>query len=456
VESVQTPTANIVLAAINARYRHTSFGLRYLMANLGVLETQAVLVETSLQQSTDGIVERILAPNPKIVGLGVYVWNAVQALEVVRRLKEQSPDTVVVLGGPEVSHEWEDQEIVGLADYTVCGEGEAAFRTLCEELLAGTRPERRIWPGATPPMEELAFPYRLYTEEDLANRVIYVEASRGCPYKCQFCLSSLDKGVRMVPLQPFFEQLQTLLDRGAKDFKFIDRTFNLRIQDSMAILQFFLDRLRPGLSLHFEMVPDRLPEELRGLLAAFPPGVVQLEIGIQSWDPVVGKLIQRRQNLERTEENLRYLAAHTGVHVHADLIVGLPAEDMETFGRGFDRLHALGAAEIQVGILKRLRGTPIAQHDETHNMVYNALPPYDVLSTSRLSSVEVAVMKRFARFWDLIVNSGNFVQSIRMLFQDQSLHFRHFCRSVNGCTRAWERLTTLTYTSWCARCLITW
>jgi radical SAM superfamily enzyme YgiQ (UPF0313 family) len=426
VSAAEIPAREIILAAINARYRHTSFGLRYLMANLGELEACAAIVEASLQQNTDAIVEGILAHQPRVVGLGVYVWNAVRALEVVRALKRRAPEVVVVLGGPEVSHEWDDQEIVSLADYTVCGEGEDTFRTLCEQLLHGERPTRRIWPATTPELATLASPYPLYTDEDLAHRVIYVEASRGCPYRCQFCLSSLDKGVRMIPLEPFFADLQTLLDRGAKDFKFIDRTFNLRIQDSVAILRFFLDRLRPGLSLHFEMVPDRLPDELRTLLAAFPPGTVQLEIGIQSWDPVVGKLIERRQDAQRTEDNLRFLAEHTGVHVHADLIVGLPGEDLGTFAAGFDRLYGLGPQEIQVGILKRLRGTPIVQHDESKRMVYNPSPPYDVVSTSTMTGSEVNAMKRFARYWDLIANSGNFVGSTALLLSQGGSPFATF------------------------------
>jgi radical SAM superfamily enzyme YgiQ (UPF0313 family) len=418
--------SEIVLGAINARYRHTSFGLRYLLANLGELAPRARIVETNLQQPASAIADALLAPCPTVVGLGIYVWNATLALEVVSLLKERRPEVIIVLGGPEVSYEWEDQPLVALADYTVTGEGEEAFRTLCDRLLSGARPEGSIIAGTTLPFEALELPYHLYSEEDLAQRVIYVEASRGCPFRCQFCLSSLDRGVRLVPTETFFSEMETLLERGARDFKFIDRTFNLRIDIASAILRFFLERLRPGLSLHFEMVPDRLPVELRELLAAFPPRTLQLEIGIQSWDPEVGRLIERRQDAQRTEDNLRFLAEETHVHVHSDLIVGLPGEDLPTFARGFDRLLALGPQEIQVGILKRLRGTPIQTHDATHAMVYRNAPPYEVVSTSTMSELEIDAMKRFARFWDLLVNSGNFIESAPLLWSTHGSAFAGF------------------------------
>ena len=356
-----------------------------------------------------------MAYRPRIVGLGVYVWNAERALEVVTLLKRDHPEVVIVLGGPEVSHELEGQEVVERADYTVTGEGEHAFRALCEALLSGAPPEARVIHGGAPALSTLALPYAYYTDDDLAHRVIYVEASRGCPFRCQFCLSSLDKGVRMVERERFFEAMETLLDRGARDFKFIDRTFNLRLEDSAAILRFFLERLRPGLSLHFEMVPDRLPESLRSLLAAFPPQTVQLELGIQSFSHEVGRLIERRQDAGRTEDNLRFLAEETHVHVHSDLIVGLPGEDLATFAEGFDRLLGLGPQEIQVGILKRLKGTPIKKHDQSHRMVYADAPPFEIMSTSTMSLTEIESMKRFARFWDLLHNSGNFRESVRRI-----------------------------------------
>jgi len=217
-----------------------------------------------------------------------------------------------------------------------------------------------------------------------------------------------------------------LLTRGAAQFKFVDRTFNLHLPTSRAILQFFLDRWREGLFVHFEMVPDRLPEQLRELLAKFPPGGVQLEVGIQTFDEQASKNISRRQNYAKLEDNFRYLRANTGVHIHADLIVGLPGEDLASFGRGFDRLVAMQPQEIQVGILKRLRGTPIVRHDAEHQMVYASHPPYEILRNGQLDFSTMQRMRRFARFWDLIGNSGNFVDTTPLLWSGGASPFEAF------------------------------
>jgi radical SAM superfamily enzyme YgiQ (UPF0313 family) len=191
-------------------------------------------------------------------------------------------------------------------------------------------------------------------------------------------------------------------------FKFVDRTFNLNLNTSRAILQFFLDRHQPELFVHFEMIPDRLPEPLREIIRQFAAGALQFEVGIQTFNEDVAKLISRRQNNAKIEENLRWLRAETGVHIHADLIVGLPGEDIESFAAGFDRLVALGPQEIQVGLLKRLRGTPIVRHDAEWGMVYSPQPPYEILQTKRIDFFTMQRLRRFARYWDLVANSGNF------------------------------------------------
>jgi radical SAM superfamily enzyme YgiQ (UPF0313 family) len=413
--------AEIVLTTLNARYAHASFGLRYLQANLGPLASRAVRREFTIGEAPLDIVQILLREEPRIVGVGVYIWNARESLEVVALLKRIRPGIVVVVGGPEVSHETDEQEIVRLADHVVIGEGDVAFRDLCTAILDGRPPAPgRPIVAPLPDLAKLTLPYPLYDDEDVRHRVVYVEASRGCPFRCQFCLSSLDEKVRRFPLQGLLEALGSLHDRGVRSFKFVDRTFNLDVATARAILEFFLARADDSLFVHFEMIPDRLPMALREPIRHFPPGCLQFEVGIQTFDPEVALRIERRQDVGKLEDNLRWLRRETGVHVHADLIVGLPGETLAGFARGFDRLWALGPHEIQIGILKRLRGTPIARHTGPWGMIYSPAPPYEVLETSVLSFDELAEMRRFAHAWDVVANSGHYALTLPPLLRGPS------------------------------------
>jgi radical SAM superfamily enzyme YgiQ (UPF0313 family) len=408
--------ARIVLAALNAKYIHSAFGLRYLLANLGPLRGQARLAEFDIQQRPLDVVEAILENNPQIVGLGVYVWNVSLATEVVSALKRARPDVTVVLGGPEVSCETAEQEIARLADYVITGEADLKFAEVCGDILEGRRPAAKIIAAEPPDLARLELPYDFYNDDDVAHRVIYIESSRGCPFSCEFCLSSLDVPVRRFPAEPLLAAAEKLLERGARRFKFVDRTFNLDIAAAKSILEFFLERPRPGLFLHFEMIPDRLPEALREVIAKFPAGALQFEIGIQTFNEAVSENISRRQDCGRLEDNLRFLRRETGAHVHADLIAGLPGETLESFAAGFDRLVALGPQEIQVGILKRLRGTAIGRHDQAWEMVYGAHPPYELLRNKLLDFATMQRLRRFARYWDLTANSGNFIETTPLIW----------------------------------------
>lgn len=416
---------DIVLTTLNAKYIHAAFGLRYLLANLGPLRERARLIEFDINQRVVDIAEILLAQNPKIIGIGVYIWNVAPATELVATLKRLRPDVMVILGGPEVSYETEQQEIARLADCVITGEADLKFAEVCAQLLEGSTPPKVI-PAPLPDFSQLVLPYDLYDNDDVAHRVIYVEASRGCPFTCEFCLSSLDVPVRAVALDKFLAEMQKLLDRGVKQFKFVDRTFNLNMATSRAILEFFLARHRDGNFYHFEMIPDRLPAELREIIGRFPPGTLQFEVGVQTFNEHVGGLISRRQNNTRLEENFRFLRGETGVHIHADLIVGLPGESVESFATGFDRLVALRPHEIQVGILKRLRGTPIVRHDAEWEMVYNPHPPYEILRNKLIDFSTMQKLRRFARHWDLVGNSGNFVETTPLLWADNGSPFASF------------------------------
>lgn len=405
----------IILATLNAKYIHSAFGLRYLFANLGCLRPRASILEFDISQRPIEIAEKILAGQPRVLGLGVYIWNAVETCELVAILKALRPELAIVLGGPEVSYETEEQEICRLADYAITGEADLEFRSLCELLLSGERPPEKIRRAALPDFGQLELPYAFYSDADIAHRLIYVEASRGCPFSCEFCLSSLDIPVRQAPLQPFLAALRGLFSRGVTHLKFVDRTFNLNLPTSLAILAFLEECYRPGHFYHFEMVPDRLPEGLRKAIKGFPPGALQFEVGIQTFNEEVAERISRRQNYARLSENLQFLRSETGVHVHGDLIFGLPGESLGSFAAGFDRLIALHPNEIQLGMLKRLRGTPIARHTDEWQVVYSPLPPYEILQNKLLPFSTVQEMRRFARYWDLLGNSGNFIESTPLI-----------------------------------------
>ena len=442
----------IVLSTINARYVHASLGLRWLKANLGALKPAAEILEFVLGARPVDMVEQILARQPRIVGFGVYIWNVEETTRAVAQLKQVAPEVIVVIGGPEVSHEVDEQRICALADYVITGWADVSFAKLATILMAGERPTQKVIAGEQPPLDTLAPPYDLYDDNDIAQRFLYVEASRGCPFKCEFCLSALDKTAWPFETEAFLAELGKLHARGARHFRFVDRTFNLKVATGERILQFFLERLDDRLFVHFEVIPDHLPERLKVLIARFPPGSLQFEVGIQTFNPEVQARISRRQDNDRAAENIVWLREQSRAHIHADLIAGLPGEDLNSFGRGFDRLRALRPHEIQVGVLKRLRGTPIARHTEAFTMRYNPDPPYNILATDRMDFATLQRVNRFARYWDMVGNSGRFRRALPLLLAEASfdrfMHFTDWLFATTGKTHeiALERLFEFVFT----------
>jgi len=410
---------DFVLATLNARFAHASMGLRCLRANLGALRDRSEIREFVIGQKTEEIVERLLAGSPKVIGLGVYIWNVVETTQVVAMLKTLAPDVILVLGGPEVSYESTEQRICTLADYVITGWGDVSLRELLLAIDRHEPPPHKLIAGIQPPLQELVMPYAEYSDDDITRRHIYVEASRGCPFKCEFCLSALDKTAWPFPLDPFIAELESLHARGLRVFKFVDRTFNLKIDTSIRILDFFLDKLAAfpddPVFAHFELIPDHLPDKLKDKILAFPAGTLQFEIGIQTFDPDVQTRISRRQDNTKAESNIRWLRTQSTAHLHVDLIAGLPGEDIATFGRGFDRLVAMNPHEIQFGILKRLRGTPIIRHTGPFDLRFNPDPPYNILATNVIEFSEMQRLNRFARYWDIVANSGRYTRTLVVL-----------------------------------------
>ena len=426
----------IILTTINARYYHTAIGLRWLLANLGELREQAAVREFQLGQNPAQIAEALLAEGPRIIGFGVYIWNVAPMTEVARTIKSVRPEVAIVIGGPEAGHEYEGTDLFGIADYLVRGEGERPFAELALRLMRGERPEGKVIDEGPAELAALDLPYEYYTEEDITRRKVYVEASRGCPFRCEFCLSSLDERVREFPLDKFLDAMARLIERGAREFTFVDRTFNIKEDRACAILEFFLERWREGMHLHFEIVPDRLSDGLKALIAKFAEGVLHLESGVQTLNPDVQAAISRRQDLAQTTENMMFLRERTGAWIHADLIVGLPGETWESFAAGFDTLVRLRPQQIQVGVLKRLKGAPIARHTQAHGMIYTAQPPYEIMQNDAIDFFAMQRLKRFAKYFDLIYNSGNFPETLGLLLRARESAFEEFVALAD---RIWEK-----------------
>jgi hypothetical protein len=401
------------------------------------LENNCEIIEFNLRQPLAEKIEGLLAaliPNgrQRILGISVSIWNHAATIELLENFlaetqrrreedekKEKRP--VIVLGGPEVSHLSPDAEIFKFADYVICGEGETTFKLLCEEILqnedsvrSGKKPFEKFINAEPVNLNEIKTAYHLYTDEDVTKKLTYVEASRGCVFGCEFCSSAADSKVREFPLEQFLNEMEILINRGVKTFKFLDRSININVKRAVQICNFFIDKINQSSSssapfvVHFEMVPSIFPQELRETLSRFPQGTLRLEIGIQTLNPEVSVTISRPSNPEKELEALRFLRKKTHAIIHADLIAGLPGETLESFGKGFDMLwQAVGGmqtAEIQLGILKLLPGALIARHNETFGMRFNPLPPYEILETSCMSEEDILRIKNFARFWELIVN----------------------------------------------------
>nr|WP_320010840.1 DUF4080 domain-containing protein [uncultured Desulfobulbus sp.] len=443
--------STIILTTINARYIHASLGLRWLYGNLGELQQEAAIQEYTLTDQITDMAEKILASRPRVIGLAVYIWNAEQLRKLVSVLKRVAPETVVVLGGPEVSH-LPLRVDMREADYLIQGEGEFAFAALCRQVLADQPPRERIIKAEPVAVETLKSAYPFFTEQDLAHRLIYVEASRGCPFRCEFCLSSIDPRVRPFPLDWFLNEIESLWQRGARTFKFVDRTFNANPATAERILDYFLTK-EPPYHVHFEVIPDHFPETVKERLTRFPEGALQLEVGIQTLDPQIADNISRRLNFERIQENLAFLEQETTAHLHVDLIVGLPGESIEGFGRNLNTLMSLAHGEIQIGILKKLSGTAINRHDQIFGMVYSPDPPYEILQNDLINFQQMQEMKRLARFWDLVYNSGNFRHTAPLIWKDGDVFngFFDFSRWLYSQTLAtWQiglpRLSELLFT----------
>ena len=421
----------ILLTAINAKYIHSNLAVYSLRANAGKYMAQVELAEFTINHRREEILQEIFRKKPDMVGFSCYIWNIEYVLDVAENLKKILPKVKIVFGGPEVSYDavqrLERHEYV---DIIITGEGEKTFRELLEWYCEG-RPHKELMricglcyredsgkihmtPAREPArMDELCFPY--LDLEDMENRIIYYETIRGCPFSCSYCLSSVEKSVRLRSLPLVFEELDFFLKHHVKQVKFVDRTFNCNHEHAYEIWKYIQEHDNGMTNFHFEIGGDLLREEDFELFQSFRPGLVQFEIGVQSTNPETVQAIRRWADLGQIRENVRKVKETGNIHQHLDLIAGLPYEDYKSFHRSFLDVYAMKPDQFQLGFLKVLKGSYMDEAKEEYEVVYGNRPPYEVLSTRWLPYEDVMRLKRVEEMVEVYYNSFQFPATMTLL-----------------------------------------
>lgn len=417
----------ILLTAINAKYIHSNLAIYSLRACAGEYKSQIELAEFTINNQKDYILEEIYKRKPDILCFSVYIWNLDYVESVAREFKKICPDTPVWVGGPEVSYEVEDflishPEIDGV----MIGEGEETFMEVCS-YYAGNRGLDDIQGIAYRDnngirvtesraiMDMSRIPFCYDTMEDFSNRIIYYESSRGCPFSCSYCLSSVDKSLRFRDTELVKKELLFFINQKVPQIKFVDRTFNCNHAHAMEIWRFIKEHDNGVTNFHFEISADLINEEELKLISDMRPGLIQLEIGVQSTNEVTIKEIHRTMKLERLKEVVRAIQSGANVHEHLDLIAGLPYEDYDSFARSFDEIYELKPNQLQLGFLKVLKGSFMYDHAKEYGIIYHDRPPYEVLSTKWISFDDVLRIKKVEEMLEVYYNSGQFEITMKLM-----------------------------------------
>lgn len=410
----------IALVAINARFSHASYSLRTLKANLKKLAPQVLILESDIKTTPLQLAERIISTQPQIIGFSAYLWNIRLIESCARIIRLINPNLKLILGGPELTP---DYPHTNLFDALIIGEGESALYQLCRQWLdtpsqdhtASSAPLMIISPPED--TSQLLMPDHLYTDHDLAHRTIYMECSRGCPYNCTYCTHA-STGLRVIPLDSIIPALERLWQRGLRQFKFLDRSFNAPANHACAILEFFLPKATPEMELHLEINPDHLDPKVASAIASFPKRMLHLEVGIQTLNPLVATAISRSPDIATTVRNLEFLTRQTDATIHADLIFGLPGETLDSFATGFNTIvNRCAPPELQVNLLKGLPGTRVVAQSTEFGLCFNPEPPYELLYSNSMDFDTLLQLQRFARAWELIHNRGRFPHTCAVLIQ---------------------------------------
>ena len=444
-----------LLTAINAKYIHSNLAVYSLRAAALAAAPASdkhepfsvELAEFTINHRTEEILRDIFLRKPDVLLFSCYIWNIVYVRELAENCKKIMPEVPVWLGGPEVSYDAEKfLRENPAADGILCGEGEKTFRLLAECYATGqadtehlaeipglvfrepvesaARPICVNTPAPLPDLGALPFPYGELAEFE--NRIIYYESSRGCPFSCSYCLSSIEKSVRFRDIEKVCRELQFFLDRRVPQVKFVDRTFNCRKSHAMAVWSYILEHDNGITNFHFEIEAELLDEEELALLERMRPGLVQLEIGVQSANRETLKAVRRSTDLERLRSVVERIRDGKNIHQHLDLIAGLPFEDYESFGHSFDQVFALKPEQLQLGFLKVLKGAPMYEDARKYGIAYRSQPPYEVLFTPWLPFSDILRLKMIEEMVEIYYNSHQFGMTLGQLIPRFSSAFAFF------------------------------
>ncbi|WP_318615959.1 B12-binding domain-containing radical SAM protein [Sporosarcina sp. YIM B06819] len=410
---------NIVLSTLNAKYIHTNIAIRYLKS-YALPEYHSTLAEYTIKDPTMNIVSDLYQKTPDIVGFSLYIWNIEETIKVIRMLKKVKPDVKIIAGGPEVTYDYDFWlERVPEIDVIVIGEGERTFKQLLD-VYAGKADLSTVQgiayrqddllkitaPGPKLDLRELPSPFRFPEDvSELGKRVTYIETSRGCPFSCQFCLSSIEVGVRYFNRDAIKDDIRYLMANGAKTIKFVDRTFNISRSYAMEMFQFLIDEHIPGTVFQFEITGDIMrPEVIQFLNDNAPAGLFRFEIGVQSTNDLTNELVQRRQNFEKLSRTVTMVKEGGKIDQHLDLIAGLPEEDYTSFRNTFNEVFAMRPEELQLGFLKLLRGTGLRIQAEQYGYTFVDEAPYEIFSNNVLSFDDIIRIKQtedvLEKYWN--------------------------------------------------------
>lgn len=427
----------VLLTAVNAKYIHSNLAIYSMKAyaeQKGCPGAEIQLAEYTINQQQDGILRGIYEKKPDLLCFSCYIWNISFVRELIRDVKKILPKTRIWVGGPEVSYDAEDflkemPQITGV----ICGEGEETFAEVVRTYAQWEKQEQEPGKLADVPgivyrdgeklvftgnrdilnMDELVFPY-----ENLSlfeHKIIYYESSRGCPFSCSYCLSSIDKTVRFRSLDRVKRELAFFLENRVPQVKFVDRTFNCKKSHSMEIWRFIQEHDNGITNFHFEISADLLSEEELSLLSQMRPGLVQLEIGVQTTNPDTIREIRRRMDLGKLESHVRQINGFGNIHQHLDLIAGLPWEGYESFKRSFNQVYAMEPEQLQLGFLKVLSGSYMEERAQDYGLRFRDTPPYEVLATRWLSYGELIRLKGVEEMVEIYYNSGQFRNTVKEL-----------------------------------------